>query len=221
MTGHGRADGFGVGLSAVDGGDQAAGVHDEDAVRHAEDLRQLGGDHQDRHALLGEAAHEGVDLGFGADVDAAGGLVHDEDLRAGLEPLAEDDLLLVAAGELADDLVRAAGAGAELADGGGGLERLVAEADEDAAGDALEGGHGDVLGDGHRADEALQTLREASPNVVVILISGAASGVPEGLERHVAAWVRKPFEMSEVLEVMGTLLAGVRTPVPSFAPPEL
>ena len=127
------ADGFGVGVGAVDGGDEAAGVHDEDAVAHAEDLRQLGGDHQDRHALLGEAAHQRVDLGLGADVDAAGRLVHDQDLRVGLQPLAEDDLLLVAAGELADHLLGAAGAGAELPDRGGGAQRLVGEADEDAA----------------------------------------------------------------------------------------
>ena len=40
-----------------------------------------------------------VDLVLGADVDAARGLVHEEDLRPALEPLAEDDLLLVAAGE--------------------------------------------------------------------------------------------------------------------------
>lgn len=72
-----------------------------------------------------------------------------------------------------------------------------------------------------RADSALETLREASPNVVVILISGAASGVPDGLERHVAAWVRKPFEMAEVLEVMGNLLASQRSLLASFAPPEL
>ncbi|HEV8247784.1 MAG TPA: ATP-binding protein [Polyangiaceae bacterium] len=70
-----------------------------------------------------------------------------------------------------------------------------------------------------RAGEALDALRETSPDVVVILISGAASGVPDGLERHIAAWVRKPFEMSEVLEVMGNLLAAQRAP--TFAPPEL
>ncbi len=70
-----------------------------------------------------------------------------------------------------------------------------------------------------RANEALDALRATSPAVVVILISGAASGVPDGLERHIAAWVRKPFEMSEVLDVMGNLLSQQRSP--TFAPPEL
>lgn len=61
-----------------------------------------------------------------------------------------------------------------------------------------------------RATEALQTLRSASPKVVTILISGVAGGVPQGAEALVSAWVRKPFEMSEVLQVMGSLLTGQR-----------
>jgi CheY-like chemotaxis protein len=61
-----------------------------------------------------------------------------------------------------------------------------------------------------RATEALDTLRASSPNVVTILISGVAGGVPPGAERLVSAWVRKPFEMSEVLSVMGTLLVSPR-----------
>jgi DNA-binding response OmpR family regulator len=61
-----------------------------------------------------------------------------------------------------------------------------------------------------RATEALETLRAASPGVVTILISGVASGIPPGTESLVSAWVRKPFEMSEVLEVMGRLLAAPR-----------
>jgi CheY-like chemotaxis protein len=61
-----------------------------------------------------------------------------------------------------------------------------------------------------RATEALATLRASSPSVVTILISGVAGGVPPGAEALVSAWVRKPFEMSEVLSVMGTLLLSPR-----------
>jgi CheY-like chemotaxis protein len=63
---------------------------------------------------------------------------------------------------------------------------------------------------GDRAAEALSTLRALSPSVITILISGAAGGIPPGVENHVSAWVRKPFEMSEVLQVMGRLLAAPR-----------
>lgn len=58
-----------------------------------------------------------------------------------------------------------------------------------------------------RAPAVLQRIREDNPGVAVILISGLASSVPDGLEREVAAWVRKPFEMGEVIEVMARLLA--------------
>jgi CheY-like chemotaxis protein len=57
------------------------------------------------------------------------------------------------------------------------------------------------------APETLARLRQTSPGIAVILISGIASGVPPELEREVSAWVRKPFEMGEVIDVMGRLLA--------------
>jgi CheY-like chemotaxis protein len=71
-----------------------------------------------------------------------------------------------------------------------------------------------------RATSALETLRAASPQVITILISGVAGGVPEGAEPFVSAWVRKPFEMSEVLQVMGNLLSGLRSPQDSVPPLE-
>jgi CheY-like chemotaxis protein len=64
---------------------------------------------------------------------------------------------------------------------------------------------------GGRAASALETLRASSPSVVTILISGVAGGIPPGTEQLISAWVRKPFEMSEVLQVMGTLLTTPRS----------
>ena len=46
-----------------------------------------------------------MDLDLGPDVDAARGLVQDQDPRLRGEPLGEDDLLLVAARQRADELV--------------------------------------------------------------------------------------------------------------------
>ena len=53
---------------------------------------------------------------------------------------------------------------------------------------------------------AFQSLRERHPGIPVILISGVASGVPEDLASEVSAWVRKPFEMGEVLAVLASIL---------------
>lgn len=56
-----------------------------------------------------------------------------------------------------------------------------------------------------RADEILGALAGAA-RVPVVLISGFASGVPDGLEHHVRAWVRKPFEMGELVDVLTSLV---------------
>ena len=50
--------------------------------------------------------HQRMDLRFGADIDAARRLVHDEDARLGGEPFGEHDLLLIAARQLARRLRR-------------------------------------------------------------------------------------------------------------------
>jgi CheY-like chemotaxis protein len=60
------------------------------------------------------------------------------------------------------------------------------------------------------AAAVLGRLRASNPGISIILISGIASGVPEEIERDVSAWVRKPFEMGEVIDVMGGLLAAQR-----------
>ena len=51
-------------------------------------------------AVLGQVQDQALDLGLGADVDAAGRLVEDEDLRVRRQPAREDDLLLVAAAQV-------------------------------------------------------------------------------------------------------------------------
>lgn len=55
--------------------------------------------------------------------------------------------------------------------------------------------------------EAFDRLQDVCPGIPVILISGVASGVPEEVIDRVTAWVRKPFEMGEVIEVLGSHLA--------------
>ena len=48
----------------------------------------------------GEVAHQHIDFGFGADVDAARRFVEDQHLRAEREPLRQHDLLLIAAAQI-------------------------------------------------------------------------------------------------------------------------
>jgi CheY-like chemotaxis protein len=55
------------------------------------------------------------------------------------------------------------------------------------------------------ATGAFTALRQRYADIPIILISGVASGVPEALANEVSAWVRKPFEMGEVLAVLGSI----------------
>jgi CheY-like chemotaxis protein len=53
----------------------------------------------------------------------------------------------------------------------------------------------DVLG-------AVEALRRGSPGVALVFISGSAIGLPEGLEGEDIRWVRKPFEVAEIVTAL-------------------
>lgn len=109
----------------------------------------------------------------------------------------EDDAAVSSLIELA---LEARGAEPVLAASESELERLL-------TGEVYDVALVDLSPIADRAESILARLRAASPGVAIILISGLASGVPESIEQNVAAWVRKPFEMGEVVEVMARLLA--------------
>jgi CheY-like chemotaxis protein len=58
---------------------------------------------------------------------------------------------------------------------------------------------------------AFDAFKSHNPNAPIVLISGVASAVPDDVANSVAAWVRKPFEMGEVIEAL-THLLGDRGP---------
>ena len=65
-------------------------------------------------ALVGELDDEAVDLGAGRGVDALGGLVEQEHARGAHQHAGEEQLLLVAAGEMRDRALRRGGLDVEL-----------------------------------------------------------------------------------------------------------
>ena len=116
LAGRGEHDRFLGRVGAGDLGGDRALVQDEDPVGHREDLGQVARDEDDREAGRGELRDDPVDLDLGADVDAAGRLVEDQHARLGRQPLAEHDLLLVAARQRARELVDAGRADPKLLD---------------------------------------------------------------------------------------------------------
>jgi CheY-like chemotaxis protein len=49
---------------------------------------------------------------------------------------------------------------------------------------------------------ALATLQRGSPDALLVLISGSAIGLPEGLDMEHIRWVRKPFEIAEIVAAL-------------------
>ena len=82
-----------------------------------------------------ELADERLDLGLGADVDAARRVVEDEEPWGGGQHAGEEHLLLVAAGELGELLVAARGLDAQPLDELLGDAPLVGADEQAAAGE--------------------------------------------------------------------------------------
>ena len=147
-------DGFLGGLGARDLGGEPAFAEDDDPVRDGQQLGQLARGHDDGAALRGQPADQLVDLGLGADVDAASRLVEQEHLGLDQEPAGEDALLLVAAGEAGDRNVAAGRLDRQLLDGplhGAPLRSRVDQRAERQLGEAAER---DILGHGHAVEQA-------------------------------------------------------------------
>ena len=53
----------------------------------------------------------------------------------------------------------------------------------------------------------LEVLRQGTPKMPLILITGSAAGLPEGEESSFAAWVRKPFEPGELVATVRRIVA--------------
>ena len=100
--------------------DEAAVGEDQTAVAEADHFLQLGGDDDQADALAGELDDEPVDLVAGADVDALGRLVEEEDVRRVHQHAGEEELLLVAAGKVRHGRRRGARLDVQFAHGADG-----------------------------------------------------------------------------------------------------
>jgi CheY-like chemotaxis protein len=65
---------------------------------------------------------------------------------------------------------------------------------------------------------AVAQVRSACPDARLVLITGQPEGVPGEAEGQFAAWVRKPFEMSEVVETLCNVTQSSPKLSPALAP---
>ena len=54
----------------------------------------------------------------------------------------------------------------------------------------------------HDVRGAVQALRRGSPDAVLVFISGSATGLPDELAGEAVRWVRKPFEVGEIVAAL-------------------
>ncbi|NYJ68731.1 hypothetical protein HNR16_003519 [Pseudoclavibacter chungangensis] len=144
-------------------------LHDDDPLAQPYDLLQFRGDEDDGGALLRELDDGLLDLGLGPDVDAARGLVEDEQLGTRREPAAEQHLLLIAAGEVADRSVGVGGPYPEF--GHVGLHDPFLLGLRDGPCPAAPGLHGE--------DEVLAHREVADDALVAPVLGRVRDAVPE------------------------------------------
>ena len=73
----------------------SAARHDDDAVCVSQSFLEVGGREHDAQSVARQSAHDAKDLRLRADVDAARGLVEQDQVGFGQQALADHDLLLV------------------------------------------------------------------------------------------------------------------------------
>src|SRR5262245_46493464 len=84
-------------------GDLAAG-HDQHTIGDGEDFGEVGRNQNDRRSAIGQFDEQTVNFGFGADIDAAGRLIDEQDTRLDEQPFGEQHFLLIPAAEAVDRL---------------------------------------------------------------------------------------------------------------------
>src|ERR1700733_7591738 len=90
-------DRFAVEVRPFEKAANLAATHHHDAVGHADQLLDLGGNEEDRGARSDHLVDDLINFIFCSDVDAARRLIEDEDRGGAEQPFRNHDLLLIAA----------------------------------------------------------------------------------------------------------------------------
>jgi hypothetical protein len=166
----------------------AGDVHD--AVEVAEDRVDVVGDEQDGHLLLlADASHERSDGSLIGEIEAVERLVEQQQTGAADERLGDQQALLLAAGELADGLVRVARGIDELDHLGDSrcLSRAARQRrDRDAPASAVEPERDDVGAADAGAGVEVAALREVADQLVRLARRPSEHGHGSGGEREQA-----------------------------------
>src|SRR5262245_29675500 len=77
----------------------AATRHNDNAMAHIHEFRELRRDNNYGRTFFSKPMYQAIDLGLGADIDATRWLIEDQNVRMRQHPFADNELLLIAAGD--------------------------------------------------------------------------------------------------------------------------
>src|SRR5262245_37987494 len=80
----------------------AATRHNDDAMAHIHEFRELRRNNNHGRTLFGKPMYQAINLGLGADIDATRWLIKDQNVRIREHPFADNEPLLIAARDGAD-----------------------------------------------------------------------------------------------------------------------
>ena len=155
--------------------DEAAGVHDGDAIGDTSDDAEIVGDEEKAEThFAAEAIEELEDLALDGDVESGGGLIGDEERGIGAEGHGDHDALAKAAGKLMRELP-----GAKFGFGNGGAFKSGENARAD--GGRREGGFVSADGFGNLRADAENGIERGHGLLKDHGDAAAANGAPVGL----------------------------------------
>ena len=130
-------------------------AEDDDAAGEIHEFGKFGGDQENGGARAGELIEQVMDFAFGADVNAAGGFIDDQDFALPGEPFGEGDFLLVTAAQTGDWGIDVGSFDAKLVDVTMGEASFIVGADESGGGEIGQRGEGRVLAAIHGENQSL------------------------------------------------------------------
>src|ERR1700737_1933114 len=173
-------------MSAIMSRDEPPATKDMQRVGEIVYLRQIGGDQDNPRSGLQQFGKKFVNFGLGADINTRCWFVKDEQLGPMVQPFANDDLLLVAAGEARRKSFTRGRLYLHLADLPVGRRSLGEGVDDACGGQALVDWQIDVESDGEIEAEALIApafghQRDAPRDRILFLANFDRLTLPENL----------------------------------------
>jgi hypothetical protein len=139
---------------ALEFASQAALTQDEDSITEGDEFGEFTGGDDDSQTGATEFVDDAVEFRLGSDIDAAGGVIEQQDAWLRSQPAGDDALLLVSAGKAGDARLQAGGFDSQLANRFLGMTVLLGTADKPPAASLSQSTERDVVADAELLEDS-------------------------------------------------------------------